>query len=420
MKSRGGATLVGTLKSDDQRKRSGKRVVESTRVGMVVNFEEAVGKLNSDYFFREFTFSSNTFKPTPNAELELADNVIWLDDLLILSQVKERNAPSNTTSDKERRWFEDEILKNATRQIRDTISYLENFPRIEVRNGRGHVFDVATARATHPHKLVVYNPHGLLPADCADKKYHRSKTVGVIHLIHSNAYLGILQTLVTPIEVAEYLSFREGLAEKWGDAVSIVGEKALVGHYLRNLPDEKPSLEFAKYVDQLEQKTNDWDISRIIHLFPERRTTPNSSEESGYKVLRELAKLYRTEMAQFRERFDFSMKKALADELSLPNRFSTSKGCGFVFIPLVRKNLSVRGKLLANFTALNKYDQKLEKCIGLSFIAEGSGDWCDVQWFPLESPWEENPTLQAILQKNYPFRPTRERITERYGLDTSE
>lgn len=93
-----------------------------------MSFEDAVGHLNSDYFFREFTFSSNTFKPNPNAELELADKVVWLDDLLILFQVKERNAPPSSTPEKERNWFEDEILRKATRQIRDTMSYLKNFP----------------------------------------------------------------------------------------------------------------------------------------------------------------------------------------------------------------------------------------------------------------------------------------------------
>jgi hypothetical protein len=386
-----------------------------------MSFEDAVGHLNSDYFFREFTFSSNTFKPNPNAELELADKVVWLDDLLILFQVKERNAPPSSTPEKERNWFEDEILRKATRQIRDTMSYLKNFPQIEVRNNRGHVFDIATAQASRPHKLVIYNPHGLLPTDCAFKKYHRSKTAGVIHLIHSAAYFGILQTLVTPVEVAEYLSFREGLAEKWGDALSAVSEKAVVGHYLRNLPEEKPSPEFVKYVDRLEQKNNDWDIARIIHLFHERQTTPNSLQETGYKVLRELAKLYRTEMAEFKKRFDFSMKKALSDELCLPHRFSTSKRCGFVFIPLRRKDLPLRGKLLMNFTVLNKYDQKLDKCIGLTVIAEDNGTWCDVQWCPMEFPWVENSKLQAALQEHYPFRPVTERKIERYGLmDTPE
>jgi hypothetical protein len=71
---------------------------------------------------------------------------------------------------------------------------------------------------------------------------------------------------------------------------------------------------------------------------------------------------------------------------------------------------------LINFTALNKYDQKLDKCIGLTVIAEDNGTWCDVQWSPMEFPWEENVKLQAALQEHYPFRPVTERKIERYGL----
>ena len=71
---------------------------------------------------------------------------------------------------------------------------------------------------------------------------------------------------------------------------------------------------------------------------------------------------------------------------------------------------------MVNFTALNKYDQRLDKCIGLTFIAEGKGSWCDVQWCPLEFPWKENAELQAALDKSYPFRPVKTKIVERYGL----
>jgi hypothetical protein len=227
--------------------------------------------------------------------------------------------------------------------------------------------------------------------------------------------------LVTPIEVTEYLAFRERLADKWEDALSAVSERAVVGQYRRNLPDEKPSPEFLKYVDKLEQKDKDWNIARIIHLFHERRTTPDGSQGIHYKVLRELAKLYRTEMAEFKKRFDFSMKKALANEPCLPHRFSTSKGCGFVFIPLRREDLPFRRNALLNLTTLNKYDQKLNKCVGLTVIAEGAGTWCDVQWCPMEFPWEENIKLDAALRECYPFRPVKRRMTERYGLlDVSE
>jgi hypothetical protein len=177
------------------------------------DFENVVGKLNATYFFREFTFSTNTFKPNPASELELADKVVWLDDLMILSQIKERIAPPNTTADKERKWFADEVVKKATRQMRDTLSYLKTYSKIKVRNDRRHVFNIASAQVTQTHRIVIYNPHPLLPSECATKKYHRSKTAGVlIHLIHALAYHAILRTLITPAEIAEYLAFREALA----------------------------------------------------------------------------------------------------------------------------------------------------------------------------------------------------------------
>jgi hypothetical protein len=111
------------------------------------------------------------------------------------------------------------------------------------------------------------------------------------------------------------------------------------------------------------------------------------------------------------------MEKALADTSCPPHRFSNSNNYGFVFLPLTRKQLPHRKNLLLNFTALNKYDQKLDKCIGLSFIAEGEGSWCDVQWCPMEFPWHDNPKIQAALDAHYPFRPVKEKRVGRYGIE---
>ena len=110
------------------------------------------------------------------------------------------------------------------------------------------------------------------------------------------------------------------------------------------------------------------------------------------------------------------MDKALRDEPCVPHRLTTSKGCGFVFIPLQRRHLPTRQVALRQLTAANKYDQKLDKCIGLSFIAEGNESWCDVQWFPLEFPWKEDAALREALNHSYPFRPVKSGLIERYGL----
>ncbi|NEW81933.1 MAG: hypothetical protein GZ094_06175 [Mariniphaga sp.] len=71
--------------------------------------EAYIAELNSNFFFKEFTFSSNKFKVDEKGEeLELADNVVWLDDLLMIIQVKERNKSVNSNIEN---WFKNKFLK---------------------------------------------------------------------------------------------------------------------------------------------------------------------------------------------------------------------------------------------------------------------------------------------------------------------
>ena len=52
-----------------------------------MNLEEKISSLNQNIFLKEFTYSKNKFSPTPSSEFELADNIIWLRDLLIVFQL---------------------------------------------------------------------------------------------------------------------------------------------------------------------------------------------------------------------------------------------------------------------------------------------------------------------------------------------
>jgi hypothetical protein len=137
------------------------------------------------------------------------------------------------------------------------------------------------------HNLIVYHPHISLSAECIAKKHHWSKTAqAFIHLIPSGDYQGILETLVTPVEIGEYLSYRQSLIENWGESALVkVSEKAVVGHYLRNLSELEPTSEFEVLVDKLEQQDPDkvWSLAPIINRYLERRNTPDclASAENG-------------------------------------------------------------------------------------------------------------------------------------------
>ena len=63
-----------------------------------MTFEREIASLNEHFFFEEFTYSTNTFRPNPSTELELADSIIWLDDMLVLFQLRLNSQNVGTAS----------------------------------------------------------------------------------------------------------------------------------------------------------------------------------------------------------------------------------------------------------------------------------------------------------------------------------
>ena len=70
--------------------------------------ENIISKINSNVFFKEFTFSKNDFVDvSTKQELEFSDNVVWIDNIFFIFEIKERE--SNETEG-ETKWFNNKIL----------------------------------------------------------------------------------------------------------------------------------------------------------------------------------------------------------------------------------------------------------------------------------------------------------------------
>ncbi len=378
-------------------------------------FEEDIAKLNEHFFFKEFTYSRNTFRPTPSTELELADSIIWLDRLAIVFQLKERGIHGLTTPADEERWFDKKVVSLASRQIRDSITYLDLHQNITLENHRGHQFQLEPRSISKIHKIICYLGHEDLPLHCRNKKFHRSRIAGVIHLIAAIDYAGIVRTVLTLSELSEYLDFRHELIEKWSHLVSTLPESALMGQYLAGDPDQRPDSAFIQALEALEHRADEWDLSGIIKHFPERVTTTGNPTDY-YAIVAELAKLKRNELQQFKTRFQLSMEKCASGTWVRPYRMATPRTqCGFMFLPLTKELIEHRNLGLLNHTIACKYDLKLPKCIGISFFPE-TDDWFSVEWCYLESPWEYDEELDQALRNNSPFRDTSTLELPRYTL----
>lgn len=381
-----------------------------------MTFAASLADLNEWHFFKEFVYSKNTFRPTPQKELELADNVLWLGSLLVAFQLKERVTAAATDADAEKRWFQKKVLDHATRQIRDTLRYLKEQPTIGLTNHRGHERQLTFDSITQFHKVVVYLPGKALPIECLSVRFHVSRTAGLIHIIPAHDYLGIVRTLLTPAEVADYLDFRAELINRWEDRVNGIPEPALVGQYLHGDATVAPALDHLTYLKALDQRADEWDLSGVISQFPDRVTTENGPTDY-YPIVMELASLKRNELREFKMRFQLAVEKSRTEEITRPYRIAVPRtGCGFVFVPLPKGMFEHRKTALLNFTQALKYEQRLKKCIGVAVGNHQPDGWFHAEWCYAYGDWVQDDDMERLLRENNPFRPARTAELPRYTL----
>lgn len=384
---------------------------------MTDNVETFISQtLHNLLFLEEFVFARNKFSPANATELELADAVVLLGDVLIICQIKERAKTDVVIEDAERVWFKNKVLGKATKQIRDTLKYLETFEEVLVANGRGHKFNLAAQQYRNVIKVVIYATGAPLPRDCAEVRHHTSKTAGFIHIVNAKDYLEVGRTLRVPEEVVRYFEYRQAVVESLDG--SCPPEAAIAGHFIGGDPATPPSIDSAKYLHQLVNDEAEWDLAPFLKRLHATLTATEDSNDY-YAILREFAKLPRSMWRAVKERLRLCIQKVTDGEFARPYRMAfPSMNCGFVFIPadpaLVAdpqwNKLRLNG--LQNITAAHKYDQRLARCVGC--LVSKDGPYFDIQWCFMEYDWAEHPEMEESLRKSSPFRPVSEALIHGY------
>lgn len=378
----------------------------------ITKTEEMVSFINTNVFFKEFTFSKNKFHTSEKKnEYQLADNVVWLDDILLLYQIKDRNPEADSS---EVNWFNNKVIKQAKDQIKGTIQYFKDFSDIPIKNERGHILNIGGVNTTNAKKIIIYTPTPSFPNEKRFIKFNRSKTVGLVHLFHSEDYAGICRFLFTPSEIDEYLSFREILYEKHEQKLNTLPEQYVLGHFLESTNTHKLDLIYLENLQKLVKNESEFDISFIIDFFKESIIKVGNGNDY-YFIIKEIAKLDRAELKEFKLRFKLSLEKAELQKFTLPYRMTSIRTkCGFVFIPLQYEKSSVWQNALFNLTYAHKYEQKISKCLGMIVCYDSKQKYYDINWSYVENDWSYNEELEMKLQENNPFRKVSLRKTNKY------
>ncbi|MBU4268490.1 MAG: hypothetical protein KJ808_06540 [Acidobacteria bacterium] len=386
----------------------------------IVNISEnLVAQINSNIFFQEFTFQKNEFyPPDTKIELQLADNVVWIDDLLFIFQIKDRNKDSLCDSSSESKWYQNKVIKKGVSQIKDTLEYFSKYPQIIIQNERGYKIDVAKAKQTFIKNIIIFNPNEKFPDDLRFNKFHESRTAGIIHLFHIEDYFNICKYLITPSEINEYLEFREKIYLKHKCIINNFPEQYVLGHFLETSDISFIKPEYVETLKRFKQEYSNDILFSIIKIFRDNTETYEKKDDYFY-ILKEIAKLKRNEFKEFQKRFFISIEKCNEQNIVVPYRISFPRiNCGFVFIPLAKKNSNNWKIALHNYTMVHKYDQKLSKCIGIIFFKSSNSRLSyEVFWEYVEIDWTYNEEMEKVIKEKFPFREIHEHELERYEFD---
>lgn len=304
-----------------------------------MSLEKHLASLNSNIFLKEFTYSKNKFSPTPSSEYELADNIIWLEDVLIVFQLKEREVITGDTIDKQQKWYGTKVQKRAANQIKDTLRYLDSYKSIEISNERNHKFSINNDKITDIIKIIVFSSS----KDVNHEHYRISQSAGFIHIFHIDDYNEVCKTFVTPREIIEYLHFRENVFSKWKDNTISVCEKSIIGQFLSTEreapPDDKYLEHYNKFLNNIE------DFQLVFHILGKyaEHLEYYDNEYDFYKILLAFTRLHRNDLKHIKERFQLCLDSCKNNQIGRPYRIvSSDKKCGFVMIPIPNEVISSR------------------------------------------------------------------------------
>lgn len=387
---------------------------------MQTTSENSISKINQCVFYKEFTFDKNEFSPRVGQQKELADNVIFLDNLLFIIQIKERNPQKVKTAEDENKWFRNVVLKKAKNQIKDSLDFFATHSNIQIINKRQHSFNVAEANLHGVNKIIIYSPNSNLVNDKNRSiKFYESKEAGNIHIFHLEDYHWICKYLITPTELDEYLKFRERIYIKHKAVIEIYQEQYILAHFL-NTDDETVLNE--KYIETLGKLFNDreeFDMSTFLDSFSERIFLQEQKQARDYySIIKEIAKLKRYELLEFKKRFQLIINTARDNTFSMPYRFTINRtGCGFVFIALTNDKIRFWESALLNFTELYKYKRKLNKCLGV--IVYKSNAYFDVYWAYAAYDWIYDEVMEEANKQEVGYGNGEVKTVDRYKFNDS-
>lgn len=276
---------------------------------MVNNTEEILSAFSKMYFYNELVQDELKFTPAGYSEVELADLIVNLGDIILAIQLKARDENEQTDDmEKESKWL-DSKSKKAKKQVKDTIEYISNGEPLQFKNGGEQLITINPEAKIIPlvvfmnKKIEVY-PHVL--------KKHSENSITVNCMSYED-FKTMCEVLATPIEIIRYLEYRQTFYENNGSVNCWINwDENDVVTFLK--PMRKESLVYQFLYDtygikhsRKKEEVYLKDFRLFLHNLPEH-TDWESEDNASFSVIKFLAHLDRVEIKKFWERLDRARK----------------------------------------------------------------------------------------------------------------
>ena len=170
----------------------------------MTNSEKLLSSFSENYFYKELVYADLKFTPIGGTEIELADLIINLEDIILAIQLKERNE-KDRTQDKniEEKWLKKKC-KKAKEQIKDTISYITS-EKVSFINARGKKTIINPNAEVVP--LVVFENDSISEYEHLLRNHTNDGLA--VNCMSIYDFKLMCKQLLSPIEIIEYLKWRE-------------------------------------------------------------------------------------------------------------------------------------------------------------------------------------------------------------------
>lgn len=284
---------------------------------MVNESEKILSAFSQIYFYKELVHDSLKFIPENDTEKEVADVLLNIGDIIIAIQLKWRNDKDLTDDEqKEIKWLGKQC-KNAKKQIKDSISFIQSGKLPVFKNKRN--MDVKLNEAAKIVPLIIFMNDNIKTYKTIVWK-HSDEGMNVNCMSFSD-FKKVCETLITPIEIADYLEWRLDFYEKNGEVDTYIYEDE-VGNIAISRPRNNEALvyQFLAVEYGISQATS---IEKellifqdFLHKLPEH-TQFHSEDSADFELVRFFAHFCREEIKVFVDKLDKAINKSKKKEFAV-------------------------------------------------------------------------------------------------------